>query len=81
MPFVHSEYREKERAAQGANIRDGNGIDTYRNKAIVALPLRRSLLCAESQCIKERTERRTSGESCLSEASYAAARSGVSSFN
>ena len=30
---------------------------------------------------KERTERRISGESCLSEASYAAARSGVSSFN
>jgi hypothetical protein len=33
------------------------------------------------KCIKERTERRISGESCLSEASYAAARSGVSSFN
>jgi len=38
------------------------GLDSF---AVAA-----QLLMRKSQCVKERTERRISGESCLSEASY-----------
>jgi len=66
--FVHSEYRDKAGATPGAN--DGNGMIPVGTKVLVALPLRAQLLMHKSQCVKERTERRISGESCLSEASY-----------
>ncbi len=34
MTLMYSESRVKERAAPGANIRDGNGIETCRNKVM-----------------------------------------------
>jgi len=36
----------------------------------VSFAVAAQLLMRKSQCVKERTERRISGESCLSEASY-----------
>jgi hypothetical protein len=48
--FLHSKYREKERAAPGARLRQRH--DTCRNKVLVALPLRRNFLCTKANVSK-----------------------------